>query len=171
MKGTWYLTGFLILALLIAGKTISVLYSQNQALNTDLTNAAATIEAKDQTIETMKSQLTKVHQLDITLNQELANANQKIEDLEHDLASNSKRLFVNANCPASVPSQPTTASVVNERTCELNPNARQDYLRLRRELERSRLQITGLQRYIQTLPAECIQGNQTQEPPYQDNHQ
>ncbi len=159
MKWSTYVMGFSFVALLVLGKAVSYLYEQNQQLDTQLLAANISLQAKAQTITTMKTQLQKVHELDTELQQELTNANQTIENLELDLASGDKRLHINATCPAPMPNQPTTASVANATACELNQDARQDYLHLRRELERTQLQVSGLQRYIQTLPVECIQGN------------
>ncbi|WP_052706174.1 lysis system i-spanin subunit Rz [Vibrio galatheae] len=160
MRWTSYLTGALIIALLLAGKAISYLHDEKQSLESSLEVANATIEAKESTLSEMKAQLEEVHQLDTALNKELEDAYQQIESLERDVARGAQRVFVKASCPAPMPNQPTTASVVNERACELKPAARQDYFRLRREQERSRLQITGLQRYIRSLPSACVAGNQ-----------
>lgn len=152
------------IGLSFAGITIKYLYSQNQNLSTQLTYANITIETKDKTIHDIKNQLEKVHKLDHKLSKELNHANQKISALEHNIAAGTQRVFVKAGCPAPMSNQSPTASVVNERTCELNQEARQDYYRLRRALKRTNLQVTGLQHYIQALPAACVQGRR------QENH-
>lgn len=157
MKWSWYILGGSIIALLVAIKVVVHLHNKAQYLSMALANASATIEARDKTITAMKSQLKKVQQLDIQLNQELNDAKQNIESLEHDIASGNKRLRVKAHCSAPVPHQSSSASMVNAGTCELDQDARQDYIRLRRELERVQLQVSGLQRFIRALPAQCVQ--------------
>ncbi len=149
----------IVIALILAGVTIKYLYDKNQELDNQLNSAKAMITAKTHTITTIKAQLEKVQQLDTKLTQELHHANQKIDVLERDLANNTKRVYVNATCPTTVPNQPAATGVVNERTCELTATARTDYLHLRRELERAKAQISGLQGYIRALPGECVQGS------------
>ncbi len=148
----------IIAALIVASFIIKHLYDRNQDLNTQLSHTKTMITAQAQTITTMKAQLEKVQQLDNKLTQELHHANQQIDALERDIANGTKRVLINASCPTTVSDQPAATGVVNERTCQLNRDAQPDYFRLRRELEQTRLQISGLQDYIRALPGECIQG-------------
>ncbi len=150
---------FIVIFLVITLIATYYLYRQNQALHLQLEQASATIAAKIHTITTIKNQLEKVQQLDARLTQELQDANQKIDVLERDIANGTQRVYVNATCPTPVPHQPAAPGVADERTCELTGAARADYLRLRRELERTKAQISGLQGYIRALPGECVQGN------------
>lgn len=149
-----------IIALVLAAFTIFYLNAKCDRLASNLATANATIEARDTTIIETKVQMKKVQDLDSELNKELHDANQKIASLESELSLGAKRVFVKSHCPTAVSNKSSTASTTDARACELNQDARQDYLRLRREFERSRLQIVGLQGYIKALPFACVQGNE-----------
>lgn len=150
----------LIVTLALAAFTIFYLNAKCDRLASNLATANATIEARDTTITETKAQMKKVQDLDSELNKELHDANQKIASLESELSLGAKRVFVKSHCPTAVSNKSSTASTTNARACELDQDARQDYLHLRRALEQAKLQIVGLQGYIKALPSACVQGNE-----------
>lgn len=62
----------------------------------------------------------------------------------------SKRVYVKADCPA-LPATPATNGCINAETTQLHPDAREDYFRLRLEIQQTIDQVKGLQDYINNV--------------------
>lgn len=156
---SYYAIALLAVALLASGLELRYQLAQKQTLKADLKRSKTQLKAQDKLVTDIKVQLEKIHSIDTQIVEELAHANKSISRLKRDVYAGNKRLRVNATCPKPMPYKPATLGVVNERACELNRDARQDYFNLRAALESARLKIKGLQSYIKALPAQCVQGN------------
>lgn len=133
---------------------VILLYLRNQSLSEELTKTANLAIQQEEQITQMANQISKVSKLEKGLTKELSNAKETIEQLSLDINDRSKRLLVHASCPDSA--EPSSTVVANGGAAELTATARQDYLHLRADIERSRIQIKGLQGYIMALPKECV---------------
>ncbi|WP_368926984.1 lysis protein [Proteus columbae] len=98
-----------------------------------------------------QSRITRLNQLDIRYSQELASAKNEIDTLRDAVNSDSKRVYIKAECPA-VTKNPTESGN-NETTARLNKAVEQDYLRLREMIVENEQQTLYLQNYIKT---ECL---------------
>ncbi|EPH5256738.1 lysis protein [Vibrio cholerae] len=84
---------------------------------------------------------------------ELKKAKDEVDSLGNTIRDQRKRLLVKASCPATVPNNDTTGSVVDAGAAQLNEAAREDYLRLRMMIVENEKQTKYLQDYIKT---QCI---------------
>ncbi|KGA31131.1 lysis protein [Pectobacterium odoriferum] len=98
--------------------------------------------AKD-TITDMQTRQRDVAALDAKYTKELADAKSTINQLERDVDSGRKRLRISASCQATA-----APSLANAGTCELNPDSRRTYFRLREQLITTENQVRGLQEYV-----------------------
>lgn len=81
----------------------------------------------------------------------LSAAERRIDELSDALATGPKRVFVRATCTSSsVPATGTASGVGDAGAAELGGAAREDYLRLRREISRQDAQIRYLQEYVKS---------------------
>lgn len=94
------------------------------------------------TISTMQSQQKTAAELDAKYTKDLADAQNTIDRLRDDVTAGNKRLSVRAKC---VPQTTTGGSVGDAGTAELDESARQDYYRLREQMNLADKQI----RYFQ----------------------
>lgn len=94
------------------------------------------------TISTMQSQQKTAAELDAKYTKDLADAQNTIDRLRDDVTAGTKRLSVKAKC---VPKTTTGGSVGDAGTAELDESARQDYYRLREQMNLADKQI----RYFQ----------------------
>lgn len=94
------------------------------------------------TISTMQSQQKTAAELDAKYTKDLADAQNTIDRLRDDVTAGTKRLSVKAKC---VPKTTTTGSVGDAGTAELDESARQDYYRLREQMNLADKQIRYLQ--------------------------
>ncbi|MDM3818869.1 lysis protein [Proteus mirabilis] len=137
-----------ILAMTIAigwqGGRIDKLKDSNAELTTQLS----------QQVEINKdyqARITRLNQLDIRHSQELASAKNEINTLRDAVSSDTKRVYVKAECPTVTKN--STESGSNENTARLNKAVEQDYLRLREMIVENEQQTLYLQNYIRT---ECL---------------
>lgn len=91
----------------------------------------------------LRDKVDKVTELDRKNTEALKNAREENDRLNAAVNAGNKRVYVKASCP-----KPTTSSVGNAGTAELDPVARQDYFRLRRQLIDVRQQVLVLQDYV-----------------------
>lgn len=89
--------------------------------------------------------------IDLKRTLELNNALDHNKALQLAVATGGSRLYVNARCPAAVPSTTGTASLANAGSAELAADARPDYFTLRDQLALSKQMILGLQDYIRQV--------------------
>lgn len=99
------------------------------------------------TITDMTTRQRDVAALDAKYTQELADAQENINQLERDVANGRKRLQLNATCK----SNSTTSSGVDDATGpRLTDSAERDYFTLRQRIETVTKQLTGLQEFVTT---------------------
>ncbi|EQC1079117.1 lysis protein [Enterobacter roggenkampii] len=107
-------------------------------------NEAALAKA---TIADMQTRQRDVATLDAKYTQELANAQETINQLERDVATGKRRLQLNATCKGNT----TRASGMDDATsARLTDSAERDYFTLRQRIETVTKQLTGLQEYVRT---------------------
>lgn len=127
-----------------------LLKNQRDSARTRLDLAKKSVEQLQAHIEKTNQQLKAIQQIDKEYQEKLQNAKIENDRLRDDLVNNVKRVYVKADCPAL---QDTTAatSKPDATTAQLTGNARQDYLRLRLEIDQVNNQINGLQSYINNV--------------------
>ena len=105
-------------------------------------NEAALAKA---TITDMQTRQRDVANLDAKYTQELADAQETINQLERDVATGKRRLQLNATCK----SNSTGTSGMDDATSpRLTDSAEWDYFTLRQRIETVTKQLTGLQEYV-----------------------
>lgn len=110
-------------------------------------NEAALAKA---TITDMQTRRRDVATLDAKYTQELANAQETINQLERDVATGKRRLQLNATCKGNT----TGTSGMDDATSpRLTDSAERDYFILRQRIETVTKQLTGLQEYVR---AQCL---------------
>ena len=99
------------------------------------------------TIADMQVRQRDVATLDAKYTQELADAQETINQLERDVAIGKRRLQLNATCK----SNSTGTSGMDDATSpRLTDSAERDYFTLRQRIETVTKQLTGLQEYVRT---------------------
>lgn len=88
----------------------------------------------------------KLNELDRKNTEALKNAREENDRLAAAVDAGNQRVYVKAICPKS-----TAASVVDGSAAELDPVARQDYFRLRKQMVEVRQQVLGLQDYVRDV--------------------
>ncbi|HCD7173199.1 TPA: lysis protein [Enterobacter cloacae] len=99
-----------------------------------------------ETISDMQARQRDVATLDAKYTQELADAQETINQLERDVATGKRRLQLNATCKGNT----TSSSVDDADSARLTDSAQRDYWSLRERMETSNKMILGLQEYINT---------------------
>lgn len=82
--------------------------------------------------------------------EELTAAQEEIDNLRDRLSTGPERVYVKADCPATVPDQSGAGSVGDATAARLTEAAQQDYLRLRQMMAENLQQAKYLQDYIKT---------------------
>jgi len=85
---------------------------------------------------------------DAKYTQELADAKNKIDILQHSVESGAVQLHVAATCSRAVPKTGTTSSQSDATTARLTDAAQRNYIDLRQRIEVANNQILALQDYI-----------------------
>lgn len=99
------------------------------------------------TIKDMQTRQRDVAALDAKYTQELANAQENINQLELDVATGKRRLQLNATCKSN---STTSAGMDDATSARLTESAERDYFTLRQRIETVTRQLTGLQEYVTT---------------------
>lgn len=107
-------------------------------------NEAALAKA---TITDMQTRQRDVATLDAKYTQELADAQETINQLERDVATGKRRLQLNATCKGN---STGTSGMDDASSPRLNDSAERDYFTLRQRIETVTKQLTGLQEYVRT---------------------
>lgn len=107
-------------------------------------NEAALAKA---TITDMQTRQRDVATLDAKYTQEIANAQETINQLEHDVATGNRRLQLNAACKSN---SAGTSGMDDDTSPRLTDSAERDYFTLRQRIETVTKQLTGLQEYVRT---------------------
>ncbi|HHA1920513.1 TPA: lysis protein [Enterobacter ludwigii] len=124
----------------IAGKMANSYHDKYLQADKDLKLAT-------QTISDMQTRQRDVASLDAKYTQELADAQETINQLEHDVATGKRRLQLNATCKNNVTG---TSGMDDASSPRLTDSAERDYFTLRQRIETVTKQLTGLQEYVRT---------------------
>ena len=100
-----------------------------------------------ETITDMQTRQRDVATLDAKYTQELADAQETINQLEHDVATGKRRLQLNATCKIN---STGTSGMDDATSPRLTDSAERDYFTLRQRIETVTKQLTGLQEYVRT---------------------
>lgn len=134
----------LILLLIIwvaaAGKIADHYHDKYKKASDDLALAKSTITD-------MQTRQRDVAALDAKYTQELADAQENINQLEHDVAAGKRRLQLNATCKNNATG---TAGMDDVASARLTDSAERDYFTLRQRIETVTKQLTGLQEYVRS---------------------
>lgn len=106
------------------------------------------LKAAQKAISTMQSQQKTAAELDAKYTKDLADAQNTIDGLRADVAAGTKWLSVRAKC---VSKTTTGGGVGDAGAAELDESARQDYYRLREQMNLADKQIRYLQDYIRDV--------------------
>lgn len=129
------LVGALLIAILLGW------YSS--LLSSKLDKAQDENKALSQSLRIQSDLQIRASAIDTHRTKELADAKSKIADLQRDVASGAKRLRLAATCNTAA-----TGSMVDAASARLTDSAERDYFTLRERIETARIQIAGLQDYI-----------------------
>jgi len=99
------------------------------------------------TITDMQTRQRDVATLDAKYTQELADAQETINQLERDVATGKRRLQLNATCKGNTTG---TSGMDDASGPRLTDSAERDYFTLRQRIETITKQLTGLQEYVRT---------------------
>lgn len=99
------------------------------------------------TITDMQTRQRDVATLDAKYTQELADAQETINQLERDVATGKRRLQLNATCKGN---SSGTSGMDDASSPRLTDSAERDYFTLRQRIETVTKQLTGLQEYVRT---------------------
>lgn len=124
----------------IAGKMANSYHDKYLQADKDLKLAT-------QTISDMQIRQRDVASLDAKYTQELADAQETINQLEHDVATGKRRLQLNATCKSN---STGTSGMDDASSPRLTDSAERDYFTLRQRIETVTKQLTGLQEYVRT---------------------
>ncbi|MEM5358923.1 lysis protein [Enterobacter kobei] len=124
----------------IAGKMANSYHDKYLQADKDLKLAT-------QTISDMQTRQRDVASLDAKYTQELADAQETINQLEHDVATGKRRLQLNATCKSNSTGTSGMDDATSPRPTE---SAERDYFTLRQRIETVTKQLTGLQEYVRT---------------------
>lgn len=124
----------------IAGKMANSYHDKYLQADKDLKLAT-------QTISDMQTRQRDVASLDAKYTQELADAQETINQLERDVATGKRRLQLNATCKSNSAGSSGMDDATSPR---LTDSAERDYFTLRQRIETVTRQLTGLQEYVRT---------------------
>lgn len=109
--------------------------------------ASDDLELANATITDMQTRQRDVAALDAKYTQELADAQENINQLERDVATGKRRLQLNATCKNSATG---STGLDDDASARLTDSAERDYFTLRQRIETVTKQLTGLQEYVRT---------------------
>lgn len=124
----------------IAGKLANSYHNKYLQADKDLKLAT-------QAIADMQTRQRDVASLDAKYTQELADAQETINQLERDVATGKRRLQLNATCKNN---STGTSGMDDASSPRLTDSAERDYFTLRQRIETVTKQLTGLQEYVRT---------------------
>ncbi|EHW6649870.1 lysis protein [Salmonella enterica] len=113
--------------------------------------ATHSLKLANATITDMTKRQRDVAALDARYTKELADAKAENDTLRDDVAAGSRRLLVNATCPAMPTGKSTSAARVdNAASPRLADSAQRDYFTLKERVTTMQKQLEGAQDYIRT---------------------
>ncbi len=137
---------YTILALILISLTAYYYHFELQKERRITKQRQSEIQQLTDALNYQNSHITMLRELDVKHTQELVNAKSKVDQLSDDLHTNTKRVYVKAECP--VRETASTSGVDAARSTKLEKDAEQDYLRLLGELETLEVQLLGLRDYV-----------------------
>lgn len=152
----------LVLAVVALGWTADHYYGKAVDCRDKYRTAYSTTQQQSVTIDDMQARQQSLAALDAKHTRELADAQNQIDALERDVADGLKQLQLYARCP-SVPAGKSsgTAGLDDGAGPRLTDAAERDYYTLRKQIEKARKQIDGLQDYIRQ---QCLAPKTTASP-------
>ena len=145
------------LTAIIVAVVVCIIVSLGWAVNHYRDNATEYKKQRDEktqalnlanaTITDMTDRQRDVAALDAKYSQELADAQETINQLEHDVATGKRRLQLNATCKGN---STGTSGMDDAAPPRLTDSAERDYFTLRQRIETITKQLTGLQEYVRT---------------------
>lgn len=145
---------FAIVALIIIALygAYSIEHQKRQSAELELSQAQSSLQSQTILINEQQDKIKQFNELSVKHAEYMTNAQKEIDDLRVSLRDGTKRVYVNADCPA-VSGSDSTGSVGNAGTARLSQAARNDYLRLRQMMAENLQQTRYLQDYIRT---QCV---------------
>ncbi|EAA9770510.1 lysis protein [Salmonella enterica subsp. enterica serovar Muenchen] len=143
--------GLLIVSLIVVGRLAN--HYRNNAITYKDQRDTAThkLTLANATITDMTKRQRDVAALDARYTKELADAKAENDALRDDVAAGSRRLLVNATCPAMPTGKSTSAARVdNAARPRLADSAQRDYFTLKERVTTMQKQLEGAQDYIRT---------------------
>lgn len=143
--------GLLIVSLIVVGRLAN--HYRNNAITYKDQRDTAThkLTLANATITDMTKRQRDVAALDARYTKELADAKAENDALRDDFAAGSRRLLVNATCPAMPTGKSTSAARVdNAARPRLADSAQRDYFTLKERVTTMQKQLEGAQDYIRT---------------------
>lgn len=132
--------GLMIAWVAVSGKVASHYHDK-------YTEATEQLSLANATITDMQTRQRDVATLDAKYTQELADAQENINQLERDVANGRKRLQLNATCKNN---STTSSGMDDAASARLTDSAERDYFTLRQRIEAVTKQLTGLQEYVRS---------------------
>lgn len=150
MRWRAYLAMASVVVMLLLGWAADHYRNRAERWKKDYESALKLTREQSAAITTLQERQRALTELDEKHTQELTDAKNKIDALEHDVAAGRMQLQLHVRCPAAVPAgkATSTASVDDAAGARLTPAAQRDYYTLRKRIETARQQIAGLQDYI-----------------------
>lgn len=137
----------ILIELLLSGLIIAILYTSASNQKKRAEDAEQKLALAKATITDMQTRQRDVAIIDAKYTQELANAQETINQLERDVATGKRRLQLNATCKGN---STGTSGMDDATSPRLTDSAERDYFTLRQRIETVTKQLTGLQEYVRT---------------------
>ncbi|HGJ5874388.1 MULTISPECIES: lysis system i-spanin subunit Rz [Arsenophonus] len=135
---------------ILASTSLVILYNYYAQLKYQYNQLVAELDKETELKNTYLKEAKLLYQLDTKRTQELNHAKAEITRLTDDLHNGTKRLYVKAVCAKS--DNITASSGLDDaRPAQLAPDARRNYLRLRRQLETLEAQYLGLRERVSEI--------------------
>lgn len=137
----------ILIELLLSGLIIVILYTSASNQKKRAEDAEQKLALATATITDMQAHQRDVATLDAKYTQELADAQETINQLERDVATGKRRLQLNATCKVN---STGTSGMDDATSPRLTDSAERDYFTLRQRIETVTKQLTGLQEYVRS---------------------
>lgn len=137
----------ILIELLLSGLIIVILYTSASTEKKRAEDAEQKLALATATITDMQTRQRDVSALDAKYTQELADAQETINQLERDVATGKRRLQLNATCKGN---STGTSGMDDATSPRLTDSAERDYFTLRQRIETVTKQLTGLQKYVRS---------------------
>ncbi|QHM76513.1 hypothetical protein C7M52_02489 [Mixta theicola] len=143
----WLVSNWRSLLWFLLATCVALFGSIAHHYHTKYASVVSLAEQRQETINDMQQRQRAVAELDARYTQELADAQNTINQLRNDVADGRRRLQLNASCKP-LPDSSSTGSLGNATTPTVTADAERDYWRLRAGIETVTAQVSYLQQYI-----------------------